>query len=244
MEQGKLQRTFLTTPDQCGMTGRLSPLAPFTIFQALASEHAEQIGVGFAAMAKRREFWLTVHCRVEFYAEAGLLEELTGETWPEACEPGTLRCYRSYRLCRGETVVARGRTQWAILGPEGRVVPFGASGFPEYFPFPEGPAIDRAPQHFRDDFTEADAVFSYQVRSTDIDLGRHMNNVAYVRVLLGCLSAAELASGVAAMEVHYAAPCLEGEVLTVCCKREEKLIRLAMKKADGHHAVLGAIELR
>ena len=37
MEQGKLQRTFLTTPDQCGMTGRLSPLAPFTIFQALAS---------------------------------------------------------------------------------------------------------------------------------------------------------------------------------------------------------------
>lgn len=244
MEQGKLQRTFLTAPDQCGMTGRLSPLAPFTIFQALASEHAEQIGVGFAAMEKRHEFWLTVHTRVEFDAQAGLLEELTGETWPEACEPGTLRCYRSYRLRRGQTVIARGRTQWAILGPEGRVVPFGASGFPERFPFPAETAIDRLPQRFRDDFTDADVCFSYRVRSTDIDLGRHMNNVAYVRVLLGCLTAAELDAGLTAMEVHYAAPCLENELLTVCCKREGGRLRLAVKKEDGRHAALGEMILR
>lgn len=85
----------------------------------------------------------------------------------------------------------------------------------------------------------------YTVRPTDIDFGRHMNNVAYVRVLLDCFSAAELASGrIASMEVHYAAPCLEGEELGVYCRREENGCRLAIKKADGKAAVLAAVKLR
>ena len=40
-----------------------------------------------------------------------------------------------------------------------------------------------------------------------------MNNVAYVRVLLDCFSAAQIASGkIVSIEAHYAAPCLEGEL--------------------------------
>ena len=241
MEQGILQREFLITPEHCGMAGRLTPLGAFTLFQTLASEHAEQIGVGFAAMAKRREFWLTVHTRVDFCGSAGLMQTVIGETWPEACQPETLRCFRSYRLRRGADIVALGRTQWAILGPEGRVVPFGSSAFPQDFPFPEGPAIDEAPVRFRDDFTEADAVCSLPVRPTDIDVGRHMNNVAYIRLLLDCLSAAEL-ERVRSMEVHYAAQCREGETLTVFCRHEpDGTRRLAVKNEAGRHAVLAAI---
>ena len=36
-------------------------------------------------------------------------------------------------------------------------------------------------------------MFTHTVRSTDIDAGHHMNNVAYVRVLLDCFPAAVLA---------------------------------------------------
>ncbi len=35
-------------------------------------------------------------------------------------------------------------------------------------------------------FEDADLFSHYAVRSTDIDLGHHMNNVAYVRLLLDC----------------------------------------------------------
>ena len=245
MEQGIWTREFLISPELCGMDGRLGVLGGLTLFQALAAEHAEQIGVGFAAMARRREFWLTVHTRVDFLRRAGLMDELTAATWPEPCDGRAVRCYRSYSLHRGGTLLALGRTQWAVLGPEKKLMPFAQTRFPADFPFSDRTGITDHPTRFADDLTQAELVRGYTVRPTDIDFGRHMNNVAYVRVLLDCFSAAELASGrIASMEVHYAAPCLEGEELGVYCRREESGCRLAIKKADGKAAVLAAVKLR
>ena len=134
----------------------LSPLGAFTIFQAIATEHAEKIGVGGAAMAKRGEFWLTVHSRIDFFSRAQLVRTLTAKTWPESCDEKSIRCFRSYSLRCGDALVAMGRTQWAILGPEQKVVPFGQSGFPREFPFTGEEGITDAPTRFRDDFTDAD----------------------------------------------------------------------------------------
>jgi len=47
--------------------------------QELARLLKTKCGVGGAAMAKRGEFWLTVHSRVDFYEPAYLMDELTGE---------------------------------------------------------------------------------------------------------------------------------------------------------------------
>ena len=245
MQTGYFEKQIVLTPDLCGRRAGLSPLAAFTIFQGIASEHAEAIGVGGAAMAKRGEFWLTVHTRVDFLHRAGLMDELTAATWPEPCDGKAVRCYRSYSLHRGDALLALGRTQWAVLGPEKKLMPFAQTGFPADFPFSDRTGITDHPTRFADDLTQAELVRGYTVRPTDIDFGRHMNNVAYVRVLLDCFSAAELASGrIASMEVHYAAPCLEGEELGVYCRREESGCRLAIKKADGKAAVLAAVKLR
>lgn len=75
MQAGFFEKQIVLTPDLCGSAAALSPLAAFTIFQGIASEHAERIGVGGAAMAKRGEFWLTVHSRVDFYEPAYLMDE-------------------------------------------------------------------------------------------------------------------------------------------------------------------------
>ena len=131
------------------------------------------------------------------------------------------------------------------VGTEKKLLQFAQTGFPADFPFSDHTGITDRPTRFADDLTQAELVRGYTVRPTDIDFGRHMNNVAYVRVLLDCFSAAELASGrIASMEVHHAAPCLEGEELGVYCRREESGCRLAIKKADGKAAVLAAVKLR
>ena len=135
MQQGYFEKEFTLTPDYCDARAGLSPLGAFTIFQAIATEHAEKIGVGGAAMAKRGEFWLTVHSQVDFFSRAQLMQTLTAKTWPEGCDEKSIRCFRSYSLRCGDALVAMGRTQWAILGPEQKVVPFGQSGFPREFPF-------------------------------------------------------------------------------------------------------------
>ncbi len=168
----------MLTPDYCDARAGLSPYGAFTIFQAIATEHAERIGVGGAAMAKRGEFRLTVHSRVDFVGRAHLMQTLNAKTWPEPCDETSIRCFRSYSLTCGDTPVALGRTQWAILGPEQKVVPFGQSGFPRDFPFTGEAGITAAPVRFRDYFAPEDFVRTYTVRPTDIDFGQHMNNVA------------------------------------------------------------------
>ena len=107
METGSFEKQIVLTPDLCGRRAGLSPLAAFTIFQGIASEHAEAIGVGGAAMAKRGEFWLTVHSRVDFYEPAYLMDALTAQTWPERCEGRDIRCFRSYRANRSSRWAGR-----------------------------------------------------------------------------------------------------------------------------------------
>ena len=87
--------------------------------------------------------------------------------------------------------------------------------------------------------------YTLQGLLTDIDMGRHMNNVVYIRLLLDCLPAKELASGrIKSIEAHYASPCLEGETLGVFCRRKERLCRMAVRHADGRPAVLAQIVFR
>ncbi len=70
MAQSVFEKEYIISPDYCDAAAAMSPLAAFTIFQAMAAEHAEQIGVGGMAMAKRGEFWLTVHTRIDFFSRA------------------------------------------------------------------------------------------------------------------------------------------------------------------------------
>lgn len=234
---GIFKRDLIVTPDYCGASGALSPLAAFTIFQGIAAQHAEVLGVGSSAMAEKGEFWLTVHTRVDLFERAYLMDELTVRTWAESCGERDVRTYRSYTLTRGETVIARGKTEWAILGPEQKIIRFGDSGFPKDYPFPAETAIPEKLQRFHERFEEGDVFARYAVRPTDIDLGRHMNNVAYVRLLLDCFTAKELASGdIRSVELHYSTPCFEGEELTVYKKAEGGCCRIGIVKPDGKTA--------
>ena len=134
--------------------------------------------------------------------------------------------------------IARGKTEWAILGPEQKIIRFGDSGFPKDYPFPAETAIPEKLQRFHEKFEDADLFSHYAVRSTDIDLGHHMNNVAYVRLLLDCFSAKELASGnIQSVELHYSTPCFEGEALTVYKKSlDDGTCRIGIVKPDGKTA--------
>ena len=157
------EKRLTVTPDYCDASGALSPLAAFTIFQGIAAQHAEVLGIGSSAMAKKGEFWLTVHTRVDLFERAYLMDELTVRTWAEACSERDVRTYRSYTLSRGEAVIARGKTEWAILGPEQKIIRFGDSGFPKDYPFPAETAIPEKLQRFHEKFEDAD-LFSHMTR--------------------------------------------------------------------------------
>ena len=58
----------------CDAAGRLAPAAPFTLFQDAASEHAQQLGVGFGDMQARASFWMTVRTKLHFYRRPSITD--------------------------------------------------------------------------------------------------------------------------------------------------------------------------
>ena len=237
METGVYTRPFIVQPDHCGKDAGLSPVGTFIAFQALSAEHAQVLGIGAADMARKKRFWVTVHNRVDFLGRAWLLDELEASTWAEPCEPDSLRCFRGYSLTRKGKPVAIARTQWAIIGEDGQAVPFKESGFPSDYEFTERQGITQDPIWFEDDFTDADVCGEFTVRSTDIDFGLHMNNIAYIRKFLDQFPSDKITgSAIRSIEVHYGHPCMEGKLLKVYRRFDGTSFWMCIRNSKGQTA--------
>jgi hypothetical protein len=111
--------------------------------------------------------------------------------------------------------------------------------FPPELELAAEPAYPAPFARIKPDFSEAETLGSYTVRSTDIDLGGHMNNVAYVRAVYGLLSTeARRTAPQNEVEIAFRSPCYEGETLTGFCRKLADAWELGLIKPDGTPAVL------
>ena len=234
MMEGKFTQPLTVPLSRCDDTGRLSLVGALAEFMDMATLHAEMIGVGGAAMAQKHLFWLTVRTRIRFYQRPAMLQTVDLTTWPGAIDG--MRCARYYTMTRGDRMLAEAKTQWAVFDTEvKRPVPV-APVFPPDVILPDDTVCGgSAFAHLRE--VPEETVCTYTVRSVDLDIGGHMNNVAYIPMLLGTLSAQEL-HPIRELETVYRRPCLEGETLSIRRQRSENGWAFAAVKADGEVAVL------
>lgn len=219
MEQIYEQELFIT-PSLADARGRLSWPGAFTVCQDLAGIHAERLGVGLGAMAEKSLFWLTVRTKIRILDFPRLGEIVTARTWPE--KPGALRCNRSYEIVRDSEVLVLGRTEWAVMNTETRALTPAAGLFPADLPFDRGAALSESFARIPDRFEDAEPFAVYRVRSTDIDVGGHMNNAAYLRALFGAFSNRELeALDIRSVDAVFRASCFEGEELAFARRRRD-----------------------
>ena len=200
-------------PSVCDASGHLSYPGAFGLFQDMAAAHAEPLGVGFEAMAAKGLFWLTVKTKIVFLKRPKIDETVLLRTWPE--KPGAIRCHRSYELLQDGEPCLLGRTEWAVtdIGTHALVPP--AALFPAELDYPPAAcaeAFARIPPR-TEDFSPCG---EHLVRSTDIDVGGHMNNAAYLLAVFGALTSAEIAAReIRTVDAIFRAPCFEGDRLTV-----------------------------
>ena len=199
----------------CDSSGRLGLWNTFALFQDVASEHAEAIGVGFDAMRAKNSFWMTV--RTRFY-------RLTGD---------------------GE-LLAEGRTEWCVYDyVKNAVRPMAEAGFPADLAFCEDTVLGAPYARFRHDFAEADRACAREVRPSDVDLGHHMNNVAYLRLLCDSFGVEELERlDVEELEILFCMPCFEGQALDVMRRATDGGYEFGVRRPDGRYAALALMRLR
>ncbi len=226
-------KDFEITPGSADHSSRLSLHGAFPMFMDAAAEHGRHIGVGCHAMEEKGLFWVTVRTKLRFF-ERPVMEEMTEiRTWPEA--PGKVRCVRSYELrskADGRLLVA-GKTEWAVFDfKKQSVVPL-AGVFPEETDYYEHTAIEEPFTRIADDFEGIEPFGEYVVRSTDIDLGRHMNNAAYPRAVLGAFSCREIDElDPKGIEVLFKRPCFEGDRLVFRKKETDEAVDIRVSRGE------------
>ena len=243
MELPNKYTTQLTVqPSQCDHKCRLGFYETFRLFMDLANTHANILGVGQGKLMSEGLFWLTVKTRVRFTRRPNMDSKIKAETWP--VKPGSLRTDRCYRISDEDGVLAEGRTEWAIMDMNAGRLANASKVFPEELVFSEDCT------EFTDfpRITACDDTYtskgSFKVTSSDIDMGLHMNNAAYVRTLIGAFSIKELdAMDIKEITVVFKTSAHEGDVLEVKAKQENDTITTGLYFPDGKPAILAQIKV-
>lgn len=244
--QGVFVREFPVATSRCDAEGKLSVTQIFNMFQDMAAEHAQYLGIGGANMFARGIFWLTIRTRIRVYKRPYLMDApVVIQTWLGEYKDTDLRTDRYYRmLCKGE-VVAEGRTEWGVLSLEKKsIVRVGESGMPKVELYPDK-VLTEPFRRFRTKPEEGELLFDYTVNMGDIDVGMHMNNCAYPRSVMNTFTVAEMKEHpVTEMEVCYRNACYEGEKLTIARRKTEEGWQFVIRKEDGSEASMGVILTR
>ena len=234
--EAKLSREVTILPSLCDWEVKLSIPDLFAQFMDIATLHAEALGVGEAALEDRGMYWITVKTKARIYRRPRMMERVTLSTRPLL--PEKVRAVREYRLEQDGELLAEGKTEWAVMdAATGR--PRATAGvFPAELELAAEPSYPAPFARLDPDFSQAELLGEYRVRSTDIDLLGHMNNIAYLRAFFGLLSVeAQKTMPKGGVEIIFRMPCFEGELLTVRRRITETGWELAALRPDGKPAV-------
>ncbi len=234
------EQELLVAPSIADARGKLSYHDTFSRFMDIASVHAQMLGCGLEAMARKGLFWLTVKTQIRFFERPSIMELVTARTWPEV--PGKLRGNRSYQILRGDQLLIAGKTEWAVVHTKTGKLTLLDGVYPPSLSFDLPSACPEAYARIPDDFSANDEFARYTVCSTDIDVGGHMNNAAYVRAILGCFSLEMLRSlRIGRIDVVFRSPCYEGDELILQRRKTETGLDIRIER-KGVTALLARIE--
>ena len=199
-------------PSMCDFSGRLGEANILDTFMDIAALHAEKLGCGQGSMIMDGKFWLTLKTRVTFYRLPAMNENITVSTWPDA--PERIFCIRNYRISRGDETLVLGKTQWAVLNRATGRLDRTADVYPEGVEYNDHGGDKELFETVTDNMFASEPFAEYTVKSTDIDIGGHMNNVAYFRAFQGLFTTEERRSRpLRTLEIQFRNQCFEGETL-------------------------------
>lgn len=229
---------------QCDSLMRFRAEAAFMTFQDVASRHAMFLGIDdFSLLEKDNALWVVSKTKVKINELPRWNDEISVRTWPMGAEG--VRCNRCYQIIKDGEILINGITEWVIIDASTRTLrKVETTSYPNDIDWIKEKSIEDRFRRFKDDFTEDDFVYKRLIRSGDIDVTHHVNNVTYITMLLDTFSVNELESmTLKDIEISYLNESLEGETLSIYRKKADDGYYFKIMKDDGKTAVMAYILL-
>ena len=231
--QNKLVKDFVVPVSGCDHNAQLSFVGIFNAFMDIATDHACLLGIGNDSLLKRGCFWVAAKTRIRATRRPFMTEKIKIATWPE--KPGNIRCNRYCSISDESGVIIEGKTEWTIIDAQsGRPQKTGEI-YPSGFEHLDDVVCGEPFFRFKTDFSLCEEIAKHKVVSSDIDMSKHMNNVAYIRAVLSAFPYEEMdRMDISEIEIAYKAQCFEGELLSIRkIQTDEKTMEIGVLKADG-----------
>lgn len=218
MAQMRMSKQKVFSAAELDEHDHIRPAALLDLFQQLAGEHAETLGVGFDALYRQGRLWVVSRIKAVIENKPALYETVTAETWPEPT--GRVDFDRDY-LVRGEDgrIIAKGVSKWCVIDLNSRkLVRAQDIVFPGEFclektfepPFAKLLPAETLP-----------LAFEHTVRRSDLDHNGHMNNARYGELLLDAVPTDRI---IRAFQIDFLHEAMRGETIAVHALQNENAL--------------------
>lgn len=181
MKQAKYTHRYFLTAGECDATGHMPLTLLIERLIEVATEHANELGIGYADLKECGIGWVLSRLSVEMDAYPGINDSYSVTTWIESLN----KRFSSRNMLIADAAgvpIGYARTLWAPINLATR-------GLADLTPFvADMPVCDNAcpiAPYPRMPHTGTDAAIShYTFKYCDLDFNRHVNTVRYVSLLL------------------------------------------------------------
>ena len=187
----------------------LSIKSILSIFQDVAANHAEEIGVGYLTMLNKNLYWVLSRVKFDIIKQPQIDETVTVETWPH--EKGRIDFDRDMKILSEDgAVLITATSKWCVIDTVNRRlqktenVNYIGEIHPEinYTEKFDKIALPESGQSF---------MFSHSVGFCDLDHNKHMNNTNYANLIANAITN----KTVTHFEINFINECLENDEISI-----------------------------
>ncbi len=222
----------LVDDTQIGFDSKLTITEIIRLMQVATFNHSNLLGLSHQEMLdKSNAFWVVTKLKLVLLSDINSGEKLTLRTWTHT--PSMIRFDRECEIKLRNKKLAKARVEWCCLDyTTGR--PRKASSIV----YPELEMVENANNNIKYstekvELGKEDFVYTRVVRSMDIDVNLHTNNLKYNFMALDCFSVEELKSmKIKEYEISFVNQSYEGDHIDVYRKKVKDTYFIEGKKDD------------
>ncbi len=185
MAKSSFERQYILRGSDFDCFKQIKPSAVLDLFQEVAGQHAEDLGIGFAQMLESGLLWVVLKVKYQVIKKPQLYQNVTVKTWP--LPPKRLDFQREYQI-QDETgeVLIKGTSQWAVIDSNTRKLTKAGDVYSKIEGFLEESNFSQKLMRVGD--FEGELVKNVVSEFSHTDPNGHVNNAKYGDYVLDALS--------------------------------------------------------
>ncbi len=209
----KYKKTYIIKSYECDIKAKLRIRSLFNLFQDMADEHADKMGLGYHYCHERGIGWIGGGYHVEIKKLPTWGDMITIETWPSGMTAAT--GIRDFQVKDDKgRILVNATSQWVLVDMKRmRPIPV-AKHLPSYELLNEHALVSEFNKIIPVEGTPS--IISFPVHVDDIDLNAHVNNALYPTWVMDTVSELSLDNHYPSeIQVNFKHPAKYGDVIRI-----------------------------